>query len=89
MSKEEYLRDQSLVDIPFDRDFDAYDENGDDYIEEHEFIDTVLAAVPMKDPDDLSIPFDASDMNGTLSYSLFFLFKGMLRQRTGCRMTPF
>ena len=72
MSEEEYLRDVSLADVPFDGDFDDYDEDGDGFIEEQEFFNTVLAAVPMKDPDELSIPFDASDIDGTLSYSFCY-----------------
>ena len=70
LSEEEYLRDLSIFNVPFSRDIDDYDEDGDGFVDKDEFVEFVLSTIkPMqlKDPEDMMIPFEAADLNGKFS----------------------
>ena len=70
LSEEEYLRDVSIFKVPFSKDLDDYDEDGDGFVDKDEFVEYVLSAIEpleLKDPEDMMIPFEAADQNGKFS----------------------
>ena len=63
---EEELEDVDTVNVPFDGDFDDYDDDKDGLIDFAEFYDTVTSNVPLKNPAKLGEVFHAADVNGKL-----------------------
>ena len=67
MGEEEELQDLEMVNVPFDGDFEDYDDDKDGLIDFAEFYDTVTSNIPLKNPAKLGEVFNAADVNGKLS----------------------
>ena len=57
----------SVFNVPFSKDIDDYDDDGDGYIDKEEFIafvESAIAPMKLKDPAAILVSFDAADLDG-------------------------
>ena len=70
LDEEEDLDARNIVKVPFDADFDDYDDDKDGFISFDEFLDTVNSNVPLENPLDVEEPFFEADIDGMLGLNI-------------------